>query len=253
MGYNKSVKGGGRMSEAAYDAIAEWYDSLVRGGGLIEMILPNVYALIGDARGQHICDLACGQGVVARELSRQGANVVGVDISRKLLQIAQRYEENESPIAYVQGDAQVLACKNAAFDGVVCNMALMDISDLSAVFSTVARILKPDGWFVFSITHPCLETIKGDSRWMSDEAGSRSVTSYFVEGRWRSSNPDGVRGKVSVHHRTLSTYVNTLGQVGLTLERLVEPQAVGELAERIPMSQDIPISMIVRCRKADNQ
>ncbi|HAL49192.1 MAG TPA: class I SAM-dependent methyltransferase, partial [Dehalococcoidia bacterium] len=46
---------------------------------------------------------------------------------------------------------------------------------------------------------------------------------YFAEGFWRSENPDGVRGKVGAHHRTLSTYLNGLVEAGLSLERLVEP------------------------------
>lgn len=36
-------------------------------------------------------------------------------------------------------------------------MALMDIPDLPATLCTVARILRPGGWFVFAITHPCVQ------------------------------------------------------------------------------------------------
>lgn len=53
-----------------------------------EVILPNLLALIGKARGEVICDLACGQGWVARELARHGAQVVGLDLAPNLLTIA---------------------------------------------------------------------------------------------------------------------------------------------------------------------
>lgn len=41
--------------------------------------------LIGDVTGQEVCDLACGQGRIARWLARRGATVVGADISVRLL------------------------------------------------------------------------------------------------------------------------------------------------------------------------
>ena len=239
------------MSEAAYDAIADWYDALVRSGGLIhDVVLPGVYALIDQPQGQFICDLACGQGMVSRSLAQQGAHMVGVDLSGKLLELARGYQnDNAQRITYVQSDAQALAFANETFDGVVCNMALMDIPDLRTVLLNVTRILKPEGWFVFSLTHPCLETIKAQPRWMQDESGVRAVTSYFVEGTWRSDNPEGVRGKVGAYHRTLSTYINTLSEAGLVMEHLLEPQATGDMALRYPAGRDIPVGLVARCRK----
>lgn len=236
------------MSESAYDAIAEWYDAAVQSGGLIhDVVLPSVYALIGDPQAQAICDLGCGQGVVSRKLALQGAKMVGVDLSGKLLALAGRYQADEMrKITYVQGDAQALPFGDGTFDGVVCNMALMDMPDLRAVFLNVARILNRRGWFVFSITHPCLETIKAQPRWISS---SRAVTSYFVEGFWRSDNPDGVRGKVAANHRTLSTYLNTLWEAGFVVEHVAEPQAVADLADRYPAYRDIPAGLAARCRK----
>ena len=71
---------------AAYDEIAEWYDEQVRGGGLLhDLVLPALFELAGDVAGQRVCDLACGQGVVARQLAARGAVVTGVDLSARLL------------------------------------------------------------------------------------------------------------------------------------------------------------------------
>jgi len=46
-------------------------------------------------RGEGICDLACGQGWVARELARGGAQVTGLDLAPNLLALARRSEEQE--------------------------------------------------------------------------------------------------------------------------------------------------------------
>lgn len=241
------------MSVSAYDAIAEWYDESVRSGSLIhDLALPALFALVGPVVGQKVCDLACGQGVVTRHLAERGAAVVGIDVSEKLLAIARRDEESAPlGIVYHHGDAQRLdAIADATFDGVACNMALMDIPHLAAIFHTVRRILRPGGWFVFSIIHPCLETALGRPRLVPDDRDTHEVRSYFVEGPWRSDNPDGVRGRVDAYHRTMSTYLNTLMAAGLMIERLCEPQATGAHAERIPSHRDIPAILAVRCRKA---
>ena len=201
------------MTQSAYDEIAEWYDDVIRSGPpLHALVLPCLFELIGDVQGQRICDLACGQGVIARQLARQGAMVVGVDLSAKLLEIAQHEEKTELlGIAYLHGDAQALdALADAAFDGVLCNWSLLDIPDLESCLRTVWRILRPQGWFVFSITHPCF--LAPNSRLVDEEDGtvSAKVKGYFQEGFWRSDNPDGVRGRVGAYHRMLSTYLNTL-------------------------------------------
>ncbi len=220
-----------------YDQIAEWYDQSVRAGSLShDFVEPILFDLMSNVRGIRICDLACGQGTTARKLAQRGAIVVGVNLSAKLLKIAQ-YEEQRKPlgVTYIHDAAQTLITLNdATFDGVLCNMALMDIPDIEAVFQQVRRILSPSGWFVCAIVHPCFPTPK--SWWVTDEQGriGRAVQDYFEEGFWRSDNVNGVRGQVGAYHRTLSTYINSLADAGFMLTHIVEPQATGQLAERVP-------------------
>ncbi|HEU5344911.1 MAG TPA: class I SAM-dependent methyltransferase [Ktedonobacterales bacterium] len=239
------------MSSAPYDAIADWYDAYLRENPLYaEVILPGMLALVGDVTGQAICDLACGQGFIARELARRGARVTGADLSEKLLALAQRYEASEPlGIRYLLTDAQDgAALPSAAFDGVTCGMALMPIADLRAALQTVRRILKAGGWFVFSITHPCYQTPR--SRWVTREDGgaAREVSGYFDERYWTSANSSGVRGQVGEYHRTLATYLNTLIEAGLALERLAEPQAAGRSAQAVPGAREAPSILLVRAR-----
>jgi ubiquinone/menaquinone biosynthesis C-methylase UbiE len=215
------------MTDAAYDAIAAWYDDALRRGALLhEMILAALPDLIGEIAGQRVCDLACGQGVVARELARRGARVTGIDLSAGLLDLA-RGDEATAPlgITYRRGDAHHLPeIPEAAFDGLVCCMALMDIPDLAAAAGTIRRVVRPGGWVAIVTTHPCFET--PDAWWAADEAGLpyRAVRAYLDEGFWRSGNPDGVRGKVGAYHRTLGTLLTTLAAADLALERLDEPR-----------------------------
>jgi 2-polyprenyl-3-methyl-5-hydroxy-6-metoxy-1,4-benzoquinol methylase len=241
-----------------YDDIAEWYDHWVGTHSMNEdPFFPAVESFMGEVAGKRICDLACGQGRVARQLADRGASVVGIDLSTKLLAIARCHEETDPRgIEYVQADAQRLDDKVfGLFDGVVCFLALMDIPDLVPTLHSVARILRPTGWFVFAILHPCFHTSQSGEM-DTTEGVVRTIRRYFVEGYWRSDTRHGPPGIVGAFHRTLSTYVNALTDARLQLERMCEPKGVSESADspslsRItrPVWMEVPPVLIARCRK----
>lgn len=243
------------MSQTAYDAIAPWYDSLVRAGSLAgDIVLSRLFALFSDVAGQTICDLACGQGRLARVLAQRGAHMVGVDLSSELIAIA-RQDEIADPLGihYSVDNAESLtSLADKHFDGVVCNLALMDMPDLQAVYGSVWRVLRPGGWFVFSITHPCFESPHAVWHTQLDGAVTREIRTYFAEGFWRSSNPNGVRGQVGAYHRTLSTYFNTLREAKFSTEQIVEPQPADEETVAVQGYRTVPAFLLVRCIKSGN-
>jgi 2-polyprenyl-3-methyl-5-hydroxy-6-metoxy-1,4-benzoquinol methylase len=211
------------VSDARYDAIADWYREWVGDG--IGLIAEGADGLVPAAvKGQRVLDVACGHGRAARGLARLGAHVQGVDISERLIDQARAQEQAEQlGIAYSVADICDTTdwWDGVAFDGAVCEMAMMDIDDLAGTVRAVASTLRHQGWFAVSLVHPCFPgNDEGLSSW--PEHGS-----YFDEGRWTSArhNPDGVRLRVGSTHRTLSTYLNTTISAGFTLERVIEPRA----------------------------
>ena len=241
-----------------YDDIAEWYDQWVGTYPIHnDPFFSAVETLMGDVTGQRICDLACGQGRVSRYLADCGAHVVGIDLSIKLLEIAHRHElELPQEIKYLLADAQNLDAEEVGmFDGVICFMALMDIPDLAPTINSVTRILQSDGWFIFSILHPCFHTSQSGEL-VLPEGVVRTIRSYFVEGYWRSDTRTGPPGKVGAFHRTLSTYVNAVTDAGLIVERMSEPRAIDAFIDtpslsglKRPVWEEVPAVLAVRCRK----
>jgi hypothetical protein len=142
------------------------------------------------------------------------------------------------------------------FDGVVCFMALMDIPELMPTLQSVARILRPGGWFIFSILHPCFHTSESGEV-ETPEGVTRTIRRYFAEGYWRSDTRTGPPGRVGAYHRTLSTYMNALTEAGFQVERACEPGGVTEVANSPslagssrPVWQEVPAVLVLSCKKS---
>jgi ubiquinone/menaquinone biosynthesis C-methylase UbiE len=239
------------MAPTTYDDIAEWYAEWSRGDVQGDSLFEPVARLVGEVDGQRICDLACGEGRVARYFAARGADVLGIDTSARLLAIAaSRRAERGRSITYLRDDAQRLdSISDGLFDGVVCHMALMDIPDVQSTLGAVFRVLRSGGWFVLSILHPCFHTPTSDEQTGPDGRMTRTVNGYWDEGFWRSDKRVGPPGKIGCYHRTLSTYLNALTERGFVIDRLAEQQARGGLALSRPVWSEVPASLALRCYK----
>jgi ubiquinone/menaquinone biosynthesis C-methylase UbiE len=236
--------------EPSWSEIAVWYDQLLeQGSGPHDMATASLLRLAPDVTGASVLDIACGQGLATRALAAAGAkSVIGVDSSVTMIELAKARTQLDAAIVYRVDDAQALAsCSDSEFDGVACQLGLMDIPDLDATLASVRRVLRPGGWFVFIIGHPCF--LAPDAATLTDDGGrtGRFIPDYLHERFWRSLNPSGVR-RVGNYHRTLSTYLNALGCAGFTVEECQEPPAEPLLARQQPVYLDVPIFLAVRAR-----
>ena len=178
--------------------------------------------LLGDVRGRAVLEVGCGAAQGARWLVRAGARVTALDVSYGQLEQSRRLDARSgtSVERLVQADAQALPFRAASFDVVASAFGgIPFVADSAGAMAELARVLRPGGRLVFSVTHP--------TRWaFPDDPGPAGLTvqqSYFDRTPYVEVDEDGTASYVE-HHRTLGDRVRELVAAGLVLEDVVEPE-----------------------------
>ncbi|GLW27175.1 class I SAM-dependent methyltransferase [Actinoplanes regularis] len=177
--------------------------------------------LLGDVQGKRILELGAGAAAGARWLHGQGAQAVALDLSAGMLRHAREAASRSGvTVPLVQADALALPFRSASFD-IVCTAfgAIPFVADSAAAMREVARVLRPGGSWVFSVTHPM--------RWIfwdePDESGLIARNSYFDRSPYVERDEQG-RVSYLEQHRTIGDRIRELVAAGFVVRDLVEPE-----------------------------
>lgn len=106
------------------------------------------------ATGLDVLDVGCGQGIDLIGFARAGANVTGVDLTPRHVELAQAHlAALDLPGHVVEGDAERLPFPDATFDRVTSNGVLHHTPDMPAALAEIQRVLRPGGEARISLYH----------------------------------------------------------------------------------------------------
>ena len=119
-------------------------------------VVENVVARAGLKSGQQVLDLGTGTGAVMERVApvvRPRGDVVGMDISRDMLALAQQRLAGRglTNVSLREGRAEAVPADDGAFDVVLASLSLMYVIDRGAAAREIARVLRPSGRLVASV------------------------------------------------------------------------------------------------------
>jgi SAM-dependent methyltransferase len=217
-----------------WDSIAGYWDEEMQAGRTWQrtLIQPAVDRLLELKTGEKILEVACGNGEYARAMAQQGAQVLATDFSAAMVE---RARAHAGDVEYRVADGtdlnQLLALGDSgSFDACVCNMALMDMTDIAPFAQASHTLLRAKGRLVFSIQHPAFNG-GGSARvveQVDDEHGVHFLHSVKVSSYIRPRIGKGValRGQSAAQwyfDRPISVVLKTFFDHGFVLDGLEEP------------------------------
>lgn len=250
---------------------AKWYDNMLEESEdtyQSKVILPNLLRILNPSPDEMLVELGCGQGFFARQFAKRGARVLGVDISRELIKIAEeRALKDKIPTKNIgfytasADKATMIADKSA--DMLLMVLALQNMQNLSGVVGEISRILKPGGRVVIVMNHPAFR-VPQKSDWSYNEDTKtqyRKVSKYLSQFEVNIEMHPG--SKYHAHknsitksfHRSLQDYMKAFAKEGLAIVRLEEwishkqsergPRQIAEDVAR----KEIPLFMCIELKR----
>ena len=256
-----------QFTRDVWEANAEVWDARMgdEGNDFFNLLCwPSLVSLLAPEPGQQVLDIACGNGLTSRRLAALGANVTAFDFSANLIEKAKTRENPNSLITYRVIDAtnadQLLSLGEQNFDSALSNMALFDMADIETLFRSLPRLLKSNGTFVFSLTHPAFNNASsmhvmeefddGEIKTVYSLKISRYMTPYRAKGLALRGQP-----KPQMYfERPLKYYLNLGFQNGFVLDGFEERAFPPDHPQTSPLGwggkfSEIPPVLIARFRK----
>ena len=155
-------------SEKARDFYARTYDTwMTDWPGEIEFYTGNAQAV--KAGGHPVLELACGTGRVAIALANQGADVVGLDFSPPMLEIARGKSQGMENILWVLGDMRSFSLDQTFGLIIIPGHAFQNLvtaDEQVACLESIHKHLDPGGTFILHLDHQTLS-------WLGDLTGEK--------------------------------------------------------------------------------
>ncbi len=132
------------MQTVLYDRIGKTYDQTRQAD---PQIVGRILQHLSPKPDGCYLDIGCGSGNYTHALFEKGINILGIDISKKMLAKAKR---KNSAINWIEGDAKSLPFQSSIFDGAICTLATHHIQDIDRAFQEVSRVLSKGKFVLFT-------------------------------------------------------------------------------------------------------
>lgn len=178
---------------------------------------PCIYNNIEFKKIRKILDIGCGTGYLTNLLSFKADFCIGIDISKKSIEIAKN-SYNKHNLKFTFSDA-INYSEDILFDAITANMVLMTDPNFKETIKKAYALLNEQGEFHFVITHPLF----WPKYWGYEQENWFNYNSeIYIESNFKSSLSNSL-GITTHIHRPLHSYINTILDVGFSIKKILEP------------------------------
>ncbi len=152
-----------RYVRMLFATIADRYDfiTVALSYGLDRQWKRRVVGRIAPRHGMRVLDLATGTGDIAFALSGGGAEVVGLDLTKRMIELADA-KKNGRSVRFLVGDMLALPFPDRSFDAVTVGYGLRNVPDLALAIDEISRVTKPGGRLVsLDFNRPSNAVVRG--------------------------------------------------------------------------------------------
>ncbi|MBN1797745.1 MAG: class I SAM-dependent methyltransferase [Spirochaetales bacterium] len=249
--WNNNAQAWTELSRQGYDL----YRDHIGTPAFLNM-LPPVTNMVG-------LDVGCGEGHNTQLVAERGAVITGIDISDTFIAHAKGRESKNKSLKFMVASACDIPFGADYFDFCVSTMVFMDFPDQEKALREIYRVLKPGGFFQFSIMHPFYDRI--DSEWVYENGEIKGylIKNYFQNPQgeideWMfsavppESKPKYNRFKIPRFNKRISEWINILVNTGFSIEEIAEPFPDSSTVKKYPKLKDatlMPYFLIIRVTK----
>ena len=220
-------------NETFFNGYKALRESDCNANDLIEQ--PAMRKLLPNLNGKTVLDLGCGYGHNCVDFVNRGANrVVGIDISEKMLAVAEKESANDK-IEYRNMSMTDIGKLDEKFDFIYSSLAFHYVKDFDTFAKDMYSVLNAGGQLLFSQEHPIITaTVDGAGHFNKDENGNRisyTFSNYNQSGERKIHwYVDGV----VKYHRTFSDIITALAKAGFVIEEVCEPVPEEWAIQKLP-------------------
>jgi ubiquinone/menaquinone biosynthesis C-methylase UbiE len=134
-------------------SVPENYDRYL-GPTLFEPFAQDITARLKGAQSKKILELACGTGILTRQLRDNldpAVRIVATDLNPGMLAFAQAKFRTDENVEWQEADAGALSFPDQSFDAIVCQFGFMFVPDKEAAMRESYRVLNSGGALLFNV------------------------------------------------------------------------------------------------------
>jgi ubiquinone/menaquinone biosynthesis C-methylase UbiE len=152
-----------------------WYESKL--GAFADQVQTELaFSLLKPEKDMRILDIGCGTGNFSIKLAKMGLDVTGIDVSEKMLKVAENKAKEEGlNINFINMDAHDMIFEDNSFDAALSMAVIEFIDKPEKILNEIFRVVKKGGKILIG-------TINRDSKWgemyLSKKFKENSVFKY---------------------------------------------------------------------------